>query len=241
VRPPRAVLLDALGTLLALESPAPRLRAELAARGVAVSEAEAAGALRQEIAYYRAHHDEARDAGALADLRERCTAVLAGALPERVHGTAIPDLRGALLASLRFAPYPEVPDVLRALRTAGHALVVVSNWDVSLHEALATTGLAPLVDGAISSAEAGAAKPATPVFARALELAGGVAPDDAVHVGDDVAADVAGARAAGIAPVLVDRDGSRAPAPALDGVAVLPDLRGLPALLAAGSPYPLRR
>ncbi|HET6508744.1 MAG TPA: HAD-IA family hydrolase [Baekduia sp.] len=225
-RRPRAVFLDALGTLLALEPPAPRLVAALARRGVTVSEQVAAGALREEIAYYRAHHHEARDVAALADLRDRCAAVLQRHLPEPV-----PDLRAALLASLRFTPYPEVPDALRALRAGGVRLVVVSNWDVSLHEALAATGLARLVDGAISSAEVGAAKPDPAIFARALALAGdGVTPGDAVHVGDE-AVDVEGARAAGVAPVLVGRDGAeRAPA-RRDGVPVLPDLRGLPALI----------
>jgi putative hydrolase of the HAD superfamily len=221
----QAVLLDALGTLLELEPPAPRLRAELALRGVAISEAEAAIALRAEIAYYRAHHDQAVDAAALDDLRDRCTAVLAHALPEHARGA--PDLRGALLASLRFRPYPEVVGVLGALRAAGLRLVVVSNWDVSLHEALAQTGLTPLLDGAISSAEVGAAKPAPAIFERALALAGGVAPAAAVHVGDDVGADVVGARAAGIAPVLVVRNGATGP----DGVTTLGDLQALPALL----------
>ena len=47
-------------------------------------------------------------------------------------------------------------------------LVVVSNWDVSLHERLAETGLAPLVDGAVASAEVGAAKPDRAIFAHAL-------------------------------------------------------------------------
>ena len=219
----RAVLLDALGTLLALEPPAPLLVAELAARGVAISEAEADAALRAEIAYYRAHHDEAVDAAALADLRDRCAAVLQRHLP-----APVPDLRAALLASLRFRAFAEVPGVLRALRAAGLRLVVVSNWDVSLHEALATTGLAPLVDGAISSAEAGAAKPAPAIFARALALAGdGIGPRDVVHVGDDAGADVAGARAAGIAPILIARDGAAAP----PGVPVLADLTGLPGLI----------
>lgn len=221
----RAVLLDALGTLLELEPPAPRLRAELAARGVAVSEDEAAAALRAEIAYYRAHHDEAVDPAALDDLRDRCTAVLAAALPE--HARATPELRGALLASLRFRPYPEVAETLAALRARGLRLVVVSNWDVSLHEALAQTGLTPLVDAAISSAEAGAAKPAPAIFERALALAGGVAPAAAVHVGDDARADVGGARAAGIAPVLVVRNGAAGP----DGITTLRDLQALPTLL----------
>lgn len=222
---PRAVFLDALGTLLALEPPAPRLVAALERRGVEVAEDVAAAALAEEIAYYRAHHHEARDAASLADLRDRCAAVLQRHLPEPV-----PDLRAALLDSLRFTPFPEVPDALRALRGDGVALVVVSNWDVSLHEALAATGLARLVDGAISSAEAGAAKPDPAIFARALALAGdGIAPAEAVHVGDE-RVDLDGARAAGIAPVLVARDG-RPATPAPDGVPVLPDLRGLPALI----------
>lgn len=222
---PRVVFLDALGTLLALEPPAPRLVAALERRGVEVAEDVAAAALAEEIAYYRAHHHEARDAASLADLRDRCAAVLQRHLPEPV-----PDLRAALLESLRFTPFPEVPDALRALRGDGVALVVVSNWDVSLHEALAATGLVSLVDGAISSAEAGAAKPDPAIFARALALAGdGIAPAEAVHVGDE-RVDLDGARAAGIAPVLVARDG-RPATPAPDGVPVLPDLRGLPALI----------
>jgi putative hydrolase of the HAD superfamily len=222
-----AVLLDALGTLLALEPPVPRLRAQLAARGVTVTDAEAAAALRAEIAYYRAHHDEAVDLPALEELRDRCTAVLEAALPPHAHG--LPDLRDALLASLRFTPYPEVPAVLAELRRAGARLVVVSNWDVSLHGVLADTGLAPLLDGAVTSAECRCAKPEPEIFHRALALAGGVAPTAALHVGDTVEADVAGARAAGIAPLLVVRDGAGPP----PGVPVIGDLTAVPGRLRA--------
>jgi putative hydrolase of the HAD superfamily len=223
----RAVLLDALGTLLELEPPAPLLRAQLAARGVDVTEAEAAAALRAEIAYYRAHHDEAVDAAALDGLRDRCTAVLRAALPEPAR--AAPDLRGALLAALRFRAYPEVPGVLAALRARGLRLVVVSNWDVSLHGVLSDTGLAGAVDAALTSAEVGAAKPDAAIFARALQAAGGVAAADAVHVGDSPEADVAGARAAGLDAVLVMRDGGSAP----EGVQAIPDLSALPRVLAS--------
>jgi putative hydrolase of the HAD superfamily len=221
----RAVLLDALGTLLELEPPWPLLREQLAARGVAITEEEARRALLAEIAFYRANHDQARDAAGLADLRDRCTAVLDAALP--AHARGLPDLRAVLLASLRFRAYPEVPGVLAALRGAGVALVVVSNWDVSLHEALRATGLATLVDGAVASAEVGSAKPDPAIFARALELAGGVPPGHALHAGDSLEADVAGARAAGIAAVLVARDG----APPPPGVDVIGDLRGLASYL----------
>jgi putative hydrolase of the HAD superfamily len=229
--PRRAVLLDALGVLLELEPPWPLLRAQLAQRGVAITEDEARAALRAEIAYYRAHHDEASDLQRLEELRDRCAAVLDAALPPPARG--LPDLRDALLASLRFRPYPEVASTLEALRDGGSTrLVVVSNWDVSLHGVLADTGLAPLLDGAVTSAECGAAKPDPAIFARALELAGGVGPAAALHAGDTPDADVAGARAAGIRPVLVARDGGVRP----PGVAVLDDLRGLPALVAAYLP-----
>ncbi|HEV2812480.1 MAG TPA: HAD-IA family hydrolase [Solirubrobacteraceae bacterium] len=204
----RAVLLDALGTLLELEPPAPLLVRELAARGVRVSDEEAWTALRAEIAFYRAHHDVAGDREGLAELRARCTEVLREALP--AHARDATDLQGALLAALRFRPYDEVPAALAALRARGTRLVVVSNWDVSLHDALADTGLDALVDGALSSAEAGAAKPDPLIFERALALAG-VRPSEAIHVGDSVEFDVAGARAAGIEPVLVVRDGAPAP------------------------------
>lgn len=220
---PRAVLLDALGTLLALEEPWPLLAGELAARGVDVTVDEARTALRAEMTYYRAHHDEAGDAAALEALRDRCAAVLGEALPPAARALAPAELRDALLASLRFAPYPEVPAVLAELRARGARLVVVSNWDVSLHEVLERTGLAPLVDGALASAEVGARKPDGAIFAAALAAAGGVAPGEALHVGDTVEADVEGARAAGIHPVLVARDG----APALDGVPTVGDLSGI--------------
>jgi putative hydrolase of the HAD superfamily len=142
----------------------------------------------------------------VADLRRRCAEQMRAALPERVRD-ALPmdDLEGAMIAALRFRPYPEVPAALEDLRRRGLRLVVVSNWDVSLHDQLAQDGLGRLVHGIVSSAELGAAKPAPAAFTHALTLAG-VPAAEAAHVGDQVAEDVEGARAAGIAPVLVVRD-----------------------------------
>jgi putative hydrolase of the HAD superfamily len=216
----RAVLLDALGTLVELERPWPHLVAELRARGLGCSEEDARRAMLAEMAYYKAHHDDASDRAGLADLRRRCAEVVRAQLGVAL---AVEDVEAAMLAAIRFRPYPEVPGVLAALRRRGASIVVVSNWDVSLHEVLERTQLRPLVDAVVTSAEFGAAKPQPAIFARALELAGGVAPDDAVHAGDDVEADVEGARAAGIAPVLVARDGATAPA----GVRAIPTLEGL--------------
>jgi putative hydrolase of the HAD superfamily len=217
---PATVLLDALGTLVELERPWPLLASELAARGVVVAEDDARRAMLAEMAYYRAHHDEADSWAALRDLRRRCAALVAGELD-----TALPlsDVEDALLAALRFRAYPEVPEALAALRAGGARLAVVSNWDVSLHDVLERTALRPLVDVVVTSAEARVAKPDPRIFAIALERLG--APrDGAVHVGDSLEVDVAGARAAGVGAVLVVRDGGT---PVPEGVRVVASLRGL--------------
>jgi putative hydrolase of the HAD superfamily len=219
-----AILLDALGTLVALEPPAPRLRAELAARfGLGVSDDEAARAIAAEIAYYRGHLDEGRDETSLRDLRRRCAEVLRSALPGAGEGRlALDPLVDALLASLYFTAFPDVRPALEAARARGQRLVVVSNWDVSLVGVLRALGLEPRVDGVVTSAGAGARKPAPAIFEQALALAG-VRAADAVHVGDRLDEDVAGARAAGIEPVLIRRGGG----PTVPGVRTISSLAEL--------------
>jgi len=222
--PVRAVLLDGMGTLLALDRPVQRLRAELRERaGIEVGPRVAREALGAEIAYYRAHHDEGRDRGTLASLRRRCAAVLRAALPEG-GGVPLETVTAVLLAALRFRAFPDAAPALRALRARGMRLVVVSNWDVSLHAALEQAGLAPLLHGAISSAELGASKPDPAIFRHGLVLAG-VPAENALHVGDSPELDVAGARAAGIEPLLLLRSPQAPPA----GVRVIRSLRELTA------------
>jgi putative hydrolase of the HAD superfamily len=211
--------------LLELLPPAPRLQAELRALGVEVSLEQAGLAMKAEIGFYRGHLWMGRDAAGLAELRRRCAEVLRDALDLELDlGT----IEAALLAAIRFEPFPDTVPALRALRAAGVKLVAASNWDVSLHEQLERTGLTPLLDGALSSAEVGAPKPDPEIFTRALALAG-ARPDEALHVGDDLEADVGGALAAGLEPVLIDREGSLAPPP---GVRRIASLAELPALCA---------
>jgi putative hydrolase of the HAD superfamily len=217
-----AVLLDALGTLVEFEDPAPLLRDALAERhGVVVGPGEAVAAVRAEIAAYRRMNLGAGDRAALAELRLACARVVRDALPA---AAAIPldVLAATLVDSFRFTPYPEVAAVLDALRERGHALAVVSNWDVSLHDVLERTGLADRFDAVVVSAEIGVAKPDPEPFRRALAALGEAA-SGALHAGDSVDEDVAGARAAGVMPVLVDRDGG---APSGD-LAVVRSLDGL--------------
>jgi putative hydrolase of the HAD superfamily len=222
---PRAILLDALGTLLALEPPAPFLRDALRERmGLEISPERAQRAIAAEIGFYRAHLHEGGDRAGLAALRRRCAAAMAAELPPAA-GEDLDALTDALVASLRFTPFPDAMPALTDLRRRGIKLAVVSNWDVSLHDVLERVGLAGLVDGAVASAELGSAKPDPAIFRRGLELAGGVEPAAAWHVGDTPGDDVDGARAAGIEPVLIVRGAPLTAAP--PGVRVVATLTGL--------------
>jgi putative hydrolase of the HAD superfamily len=231
----RALLIDAMGTLVTLQSPAPLLRRELAARfGIEVSEPDAAAALAAEIAFYRAHMGDGRDARSLRELRLRCARTLGRALPPSPALRAAGDeqMLQALLASLRFVAFDDAREALLAMRARGVGVVAVSNWDVSVLDVLERVGLAPLLDGAVCSAVVGAAKPAPEIFRHALSLAG-VQARDALHAGDSVAEDVAGALAAGIEPVLVDRSGGGACVPGVRTIASLRDLDWPPPAAAA--------
>jgi putative hydrolase of the HAD superfamily len=200
-----------------MEPPAPRLASAL---GVGLEEAEAAFAA--EISYYVEHHVEGRDAASLSALRDRCAAVIRDSL--ELQSVPLERVRHAMLDAIRFSAYPDAPPALRELRARGVRLVVASNWDCSLPEVLSQAGLASLVDGVVSSAVVGAAKPDPALFDAALALAA-CPPANAVHVGDSLSKDVEGAARAGVAAVLLDRDGDGADAPVrITSLAELPGL-----------------
>ena len=218
----QVVLLDALGTLVELQPPAPRLQRLLAEAGFDVSEELAAAGFAAEIAYYLDHHLEGSDPERLERLRDRCAEEMRRALdlPDLDPATA----RRAMLEALEFRPYPDVLPALAELRERGVTLVIASNWDCSLPDWLAPTGIMELVDGLVTSAEVGAPKPDPRVFERALAVAG-VAPSEALHVGDKVDNDIEGAEAAGVRGVLLQREGE--PPPDVESVRSLQELSAL--------------
>jgi putative hydrolase of the HAD superfamily len=219
----RAVLLDALGTLVELDDPAPRLRAALAERtGADVGLPAAERGFGAEIGYYLANQMRGRDLAGLEKLRDDCATAMLDALgsEELDHAT----VRAAMLEALAFRTYPDVEPALRELRRRGLRLVVVSNWDCSLQEWLDRAGIGELIDGSASSAVVGEAKPAPAVFEAGLRLAGCDAAE-AVFVGDTVDNDIVGARAAGLRAVLVQRAGD--PPPGVETVRSLGELSAI--------------
>ncbi|HEX2250795.1 MAG TPA: HAD-IA family hydrolase [Gemmatimonadales bacterium] len=93
-------------------------------------------------------------------------------------------------------------DSLKRLRDAGLRLGVVSNSDGRVEEALEAAGLRRYFDVVIDSARVGVEKPDPRIFHAALEALG-VAPSEALYVGDLYEVDIAGANAAGIEAVLM--------------------------------------
>jgi putative hydrolase of the HAD superfamily len=111
---------------------------------------------------------------------------------------------------------------LARLRAAGLRLGVVSNSDGRVEQALQAAGLREYFDVVLDSALVGVEKPDPRIFQAAL-AALGVAPEEALYVGDLYEIDVLGARAAGIQAVLLGQPESGSP-PDCRTVASIEDL-----------------
>ena len=102
--------------------------------------------------------------------------------------------------------YDDARATLENLRGRGMILVMISNFDSRVLEIVRGLGVADYFDSVFISSSAGFAKPSAGIFHLALERHG-IAPDEAIHVGDSPETDVEGALNAGVRPVLLDRDG----------------------------------
>jgi putative hydrolase of the HAD superfamily len=244
-----AVLLDAAGTLLTPAEPVGRIYARHArAHGLEGEGEEDLAALfdgrfraafsRQALPAYRRGDPDGNEAVDRAWWRDLVGEVCAG-LPGLAFDAFFDHVYAAFADAGNWTLYPEVAEVLAALRAEGLKLAVVSNFDRRLKPICDGLGLSAAVDALVWSAAVGVAKPNPGIFAEALERLG-VPAIAAVHVGDSPAHDVAGARAAGITPVLIDRGRDAllpfAAADMLPGTAdplVIGSLRALPELLRA--------
>ncbi len=100
---------------------------------------------------------------------------------------------------------PEAEPLLRSL-AVGHRLALVTNGagDVQ-REKLSRTPFGPYFAAIVVSAEVGVGKPDPRIFTLTADRLG-VAPGDAVMVGDSLVRDVGGAKSAGMPAVWIDRD-----------------------------------
>ena len=147
-------------------------------------------------------------------------AAAGGPLPnpeQPTYGSERPGAASALARRYREqyeAAWQAVPGAIAlvtALKRAGVAFVVVTNNVTSEQQLkLDRCGLRPYVDALITSEDVGVTKPDVRIFEVALAAAG-VSPAEAVMLGDSWSTDVAGARAAGVRAVWLNRAGAVAP------------------------------
>ena len=102
--------------------------------------------------------------------------------------------------------FDDVIPAFKVLKRRKLALGVLSNLRGDIDSLRHKLGLDSYLSFFLTSSEAGAEKPQAPIFQAALARAE-VAPAEALHVGDQYQSDVLGAKAVGIRPVLLDRDG----------------------------------
>jgi len=103
-----------------------------------------------------------------------------------------------------FKVFDDVLPLLDFLDAKGVKKAIISNWDYSLHVVLDALGLTKRFDLVVASLEEGFEKPDPRIFLQSLDKLG-VAPENAVHVGDDAIDDLQGARNVGMRALLLDR------------------------------------
>ena len=109
---------------------------------------------------------------------------------------------------LGLALFHDAVEVLRLARACGRGVGLITNGPAEVQRAkLELLGLLDHVDFALISGELGIAKPDPAIFREGLRQAG-VDAGDAIFVGDSPEFDIAGARAAGIRSVWVNRTGA---------------------------------
>ncbi|MFF3500409.1 HAD family hydrolase [Streptomyces sp. NPDC003247] len=208
-----AVLFDFSGTLFRIESAESWLRAVLDATGAeltgthlaaAARALEAAGALPGGAPPGRVPEELAglwrvRDTSAEAHRAAYTGLSRQVPLPDPALHDALYDRH---MTPAAWAPYPDAPPVLGALRERGIRVGVVSNIGWDLRPVFREHGLDPFVDAYVLSYEHGVQKPHPRLFATACEALG-TDPRTTLMVGDDRRAD-GGAAALGCAVHFVD-------------------------------------
>ena len=221
--PLECVLFDAVDTLLA---PAPSFQ------GRFVPVAAGYGVPREEAAVDAAIAAAAREAAWPEDWTDPATqrAFWTGFYRDVLGGLGHqggPELAEALFRAFSdpaaYRLFDDVRPALDELAGRGLTLGLVSNFEPWLDEVLALQGIDGRFAAVAVSGKLGVAKPDPRIFKAALDEAG-TDPGATVHVGDQPVNDVAGAMAAGITPVLIDRFGRH---PDAGGAHRVEDLGGL--------------
>lgn len=203
----RAVIFDAVGTLLHLREPVGATYARFAeAHGARIPASRLEEAFRRILAQAPPSRPAPGEPLEAAAARERAAwrQVVRGTFRAADQSVRVDD-EDALFDAL-WAHYarpdawtlaPGTREALDALAASGRALAVLSNFDQRLPPLLDALGLRARFDAVVLPADAGAAKPDRRIFEVCLARLG-LPASRAVYVGDHAVRDVKAARAAGL-------------------------------------------
>jgi putative hydrolase of the HAD superfamily len=199
--------LDAVGTLLFPEPPAPVVYTDVARRHGLIVEPDDVS--RRFVAAFRAEEEVDRLSGWVTDeARElaRWRRIVADSLPGLPdHDACFRDLFDHFARPSAWRVNSDAVAVFDALRGKGIVLGLASNYDARLWSvANGHSVLEPLRERVVVSATVGHRKPSGKFFAEVIRAVACVDPVEVLLVGDDLGNDYEGARAAGLAAVLLD-------------------------------------
>lgn len=208
--PVRAILFDAAGTLIHLRESVGEGYARVARRhGFALDPPATEASFRsawQRMPPLGSALGPAGDRSEKNWWREIVDQVL-DSFPDLVvddRGAFFEELFASYAKPEAWRPYPEVGEVLEALKNHGLRLFVLSNFDSRLLAVLAGLGLADYFEKIFYSGAIGHAKPSPEAFQHALEAVG-LPADQCLHAGDDPVCDWKGASEAGLQAFELDR------------------------------------
>ena len=209
-----AVFFDVGNTLIHPEPSVARVCAEVLGSAGHIHDLAAIEALMPLVDDY--YEDRYREDDTFWTTDEGTSSVWVGMYSLMCRRLGIPETEAPSLAravydqfgiASRWRAFPDVAPEFRRLRERGIKVGILSNWDSRLPGVLDGIGLGELIDTTVCSACVGLHKPDPRIFELACERLG-VEPGAAAHVGDHMYADVAGARAAGMTAILIDRSGA---------------------------------
>ena len=196
----RAVTFDVGNTLIEVRPSVGHVYAEVAAAH------GHAGLAPEEL--NRRFHEAFRDHGGNVNTKPEWARIVnetfAGLLPRPASEKIFPELYDRFTQASAWRIFEDVEPTLRALRGRGLKLGVISNWDDRLRPLLHTLRLAGWFDAIVVSCEVGASKPARVIFEAGVQQLG-IPAHTILHVGDNFEADVAGAKAAGLRALQINR------------------------------------
>jgi putative hydrolase of the HAD superfamily len=204
------VFLDAAGTLFEVRGSVGRIYSEVARRyGVDASphkleEAFTEAFRRKSLEGIPPEGGENRTAREKRWWLEIVQEVFAGRMPDATLRRYFEEVFEAFRKADAWRLFRDTHISLERLRGSGYRLGIISNFDSRLSDLLINLGIGSLFEHVTISWCVGAAKPDSKIFRSALQ-AMNVPAARAMHVGDSLHEDFAGAQQAGLAAVLLDR------------------------------------